>query len=138
MKKVFVFACFVLILITGCASFEPESISPSDESLLQYTEQPVRDIQFSRLVEWYGYNRDHLVLRFNHQKWYALSVLEPCVADVRSARNFRLDTVVSTRLGVLDRVIVDGRTCRINEIRPLDHNAFRESREAYLASLGDE
>ena len=132
-----VFAVFVLLSIGGCASYKPEDILPSDESLLQFTDEPVRDIQFSRLIEWYGYNRDHLVLRFNHQKWYALSVLEPCIADVRQARKFRLDTVVSTRLGVLDRVVVDGRTCRINEIRPLDHNAFRESRDRYLASLGD-
>ncbi len=130
-------ACAVLIaalLIGACASYDPETISPSDESLLKFAEEPVRDLQFSQLMDWYGYNRNYLVLRFNNQRWYAVGVMEPCVTDARQARSLGLNTVVSTRLGVLDRVILDGRSCRIEEIRPLDHDAFRQSRDAYLAS----
>ncbi|MEM7054790.1 MAG: DUF6491 family protein [Pseudomonadota bacterium] len=134
MRLITAFVAVVVVSLGGCAGYEPEDIAPSDESLLQFTDEPVRDLQFSRLFDWYGYNRDYLVLRFNHQKWYALSVLEPCVADVRQVRRLSLDTVVSTRLGVLDRIVLDGRSCRIDEIRLLDHNAFREQRDAYLAS----
>ena len=131
----FVFA--VILLTTGCASYNPDHIAPSDESLLKFTEEPVREVEFSQLVDWYGYNRDYLVLRFNHQKWYALSVLEPCVSDVRQVRKLELETAISRRLGNLDRVILNGRRCLIGEIRPLDHNAFRESRDATLAAMAE-
>lgn len=126
------------VLVSGCASYNPDHIAPSDESLLKFTKEPVREVEFSQLVDWYGYNRDYLVLRFNHQKWYALSVLESCVTDVRQVRKLRLETAISRRLGNLDRVVLNGRRCLIDEIRPLDHDAFRESRDAYLASLGDD
>lgn len=131
----FVFA--VIVLTTGCATYNPDHIAPSDESLLEFTEEPVREVEFSQLLEWYGYNRDYMVLRFNHQKWYALSVLEPCVSDVRQVRKLELETAISRRLGNLDRVILNGHRCLIDEIRPLDHNAFRESREATLAAMAE-
>ena len=132
----FLFA--VCALAAGCATYNPDHIAPSDESLLQFTEEPVREVEFSQLIEWYGYNRDYLVLRFNHQKWYALSVQEPCVSDVRQVRRLELETAISRRLGKLDRVVLNGRRCLIDEIRPLDHNAFRESRDSYLASIADD
>ncbi|MEM1081573.1 MAG: DUF6491 family protein [Pseudomonadota bacterium] len=122
--------------LAACAGYDAELISPTDESLLTFTDEPVDEITFSQLVDWYGYNRDYLVLRFNRQQWFALKVMEPCVSDVRQARSLQLDTVLSTRLGLLDRVVVDGRSCRIDELRPLDHDAFRESRDEYLKSLG--
>lgn len=134
--KLRIFLLFLIaVALAGCATTDPVEPAPSDASLLKFTGEPVSEIRFWELMEWHPYNREYVLLEFNQNQWYAVNVLQPCYSDVRTVNRLGLNTFVDQRLRDADRLYLDDRDCRINEIRPLDFAAFKDSREAELAGL---
>jgi len=87
--------------------------------------EPVENFRFVHLLEWHPVDENAVVLRFDRNRYYALMLRDPCIAHAREASRLALDSVFPKRLRVHDRVLLDGRRCIIDEIRPLDHDAYR-------------
>lgn len=76
------------------------------------------DVRFARLIEWRPVDRDHVMLRFDRNRYVLIEPMNPCFADLREAEGLRLVQGISNRLTISDRLLIDGRECRIASIRP--------------------
>lgn len=113
-----------VLLLSGCAgSPELESRAPFKD----FIDEPVRSVGYSSVVEWRDLGRDHVMLRLNRNRFFAVRLEQPCVMDAREAVGLRLATGAPNRLTTADRVILRGRACRIGEIYPFDYAAWREA-----------
>ncbi|MDT8408689.1 MAG: DUF6491 family protein [Wenzhouxiangellaceae bacterium] len=118
-----VFAAVVVVL-PACAGLP----DPSDRNdWRSYAAKPVSDIRFSSLLEWRPLDRDSLLLRFDRNRYFVIQLQEPCISDVREANSMRLVQSMPNRLNRFDRVVIGGRNCRIEGMRPFDFEAFRRA-----------
>lgn len=124
-------------LLAGCASGIPSPAMDS-QRFLQYAGEPVSDIRYSNFIEWHPLNRDWMLLRFERGRYFVLEVSDQCVGDLREVQTLRLIEGMRDRLNRMDRVRVDGRDCRIREMRPIDYEAFTRSPEAPAGLPGQE
>jgi len=101
---------------------------------MEFAADPVENIRFSSLIQWKTLARDWLLLRFNQNRYFIVKVAEPCLGDVREAGDLRLVPAISNRLNRFDRVVLDGRVCRIDEMRPFDHQAWQTASPDHSAA----
>ncbi len=126
----FLLVCAAGLISAGCASSittDPASDSPG---LFELAGEPVNHIRFSKFLEWWPVDRDWLLLRFTHQKYYLVKPMDPCFANLREAGNMTLAKSTPNRLDLNDRLRLDGRECRIAEILPVDVQSHVEARQA--------
>ena len=107
----------VLALLAGCAAPAPVS-GPGAPDPIRFAEDAVDDVRFVRLIEWRPVGRDHVVLRFDRNRYFLIEPMNPCFADLREADGLRLVQSVPNRLNINDRLLIDGRECRIVSMRP--------------------
>ena len=107
----------LLALLAGCATPAPTTGSGAP-SPVSFAEDPVDDVRFARMIEWRPVDRDHVMLRFDRNRYVLIEPMNPCLADLREAEGLRLVQSVPNRLTVSDRLLIDGRECRIVSIRP--------------------
>ncbi|MDT8450001.1 MAG: DUF6491 family protein [Wenzhouxiangellaceae bacterium] len=113
-------------VLAGCAADDIPSPAMDSGRFLQYADEPVKDIRYRNFIEWHPLNREWMLLRFENDRYYVLEVDDPCVADLREVQTLRLVESMTDRLNRLDHVRVDGRDCRIREMRPIDYAAFTQ------------
>ena len=117
-------AFLAVLILSGCAaSSEKDTRAPFQA----FMGDPVRSVGYSSVVEWRDLDRDHVMLRLNRNRFYAVRLEQPCVMDAREAVGLRLATGAPNRLTTADRVILRGRACRIGSIHPFDHAGWREA-----------
>ncbi|MGB0513346.1 MAG: DUF6491 family protein [Wenzhouxiangellaceae bacterium] len=109
--------CLALAMLVGCATPAPMS-GPGAPAPDSFAGEPVDDVRFARLIEWRPVDRDHLMLRFDRNRYVLVEPMDPCFANLREAEGMRLVQSVSNRLHISDRLLIDGRECRIVSIRP--------------------
>ncbi|NKI35966.1 hypothetical protein HFP89_12415 [Wenzhouxiangella sp. XN79A] len=115
--------CAALVLTACAANRETEPTAP----FMQFVGEPERSIGFSQLVDWRVLDRDWVMLRVNRNRFFAVQLMQPCIADAREAIGMRLVQGSAGRLTTADRVVLQGRDCRIARIAPFDHAGWREA-----------
>ncbi len=110
-----------ILLVSACAGVEERH---NGAQYSDYVDDPISDFRFVSLLEWRPVDEKKVLLRFDRNRYYVLTLREPCIAHVREADRLVLDPVISKRLRVNDRVRLDGTRCIIDEIRPLDFDAW--------------
>lgn len=108
-------------LTAACAPLDERNVEPD---YLAYTGEPIDEFRFVNFLEWRPLADKSVLLRFDRNKYYVLKLREPCVAHTREADRLSLDLIIGNRMRVNDRVILDRTRCIIDEIRPLDHEAW--------------
>lgn len=117
-------AAAALAGLAGCAGLGD---FPDRARYAEFAGEPVEDFRYVRLLEWQPLDENAVLLRFERNRYYALSLREPCIAHPREADRLALAPAFPGRLRVGDRVALDGDRCIIGGIRPLDYPAWRES-----------
>ena len=116
-------------LLTGCAA-TAGSGNDDDPTFRAYTGEPVDGIRYAHVVEWHPLGRNSVHLRFDRNRHYVLELREPCVGHPREKDVLELDPASAGRLRPNDRVRLDGRSCMIDAILPLDHGAWVEAQSS--------
>lgn len=91
---------------------------PGAPAATSFAAEPVDEVRFASLIEWRPIDRDHLMLRFDRNRYVLVEPMNPCFADLREAEGLRLVQSVPNRLNISDRLLIDGRECRITSMRP--------------------
>ena len=112
------------LVLTACAATRGNEPTPP---FLDFVGEPERSIGFSQLVDWRVLERDWVMLRVNRNRFYAVELMQPCIADAREAIGMRLVQGSPGRLTTADRIVLQGRDCRIARIAPFDHSDWREA-----------
>ncbi len=120
----YLLAALAAMTLTACAATRGSEPTPP---FMDFVGEPERSIGFSQLVDWRVLERDWVMLRVNRNRFYAVELMQPCVADVREAIGMRLVQGSPGRLTTADRVVLRGRDCRIAQIAPFDHAGWREA-----------
>jgi len=115
-----------MALLAGCATPAPTS-GPGAPAPMAFADDPVDDVRFAHLIEWRPVDRDHLMLRFDRNRYVLVEPMNPCFANLREANGLRLVQSVPNRLHIRDRLLIDGRECRIVSIRPFDFGAWSKA-----------
>ena len=117
-------AALAALVLTACAASRgSEPTAP----FMDFVGEPERSIGFSQLVDWRVLDRDWVMLRVNRNRFFAVELMQPCIADAREAVGMRLVQGSPGRLTTADRVVLQGRDCRIARIAPFDHAGWREA-----------
>jgi len=114
-----------VLLLIGCAATPRGGARPADPP--EHAGAPVEDVRFANLLEWRPFDADHVLLRFDRGRYVLVEPMDPCFADVREASQMQLRQSVPNRLHRFDRIVLDGRDCRIVALRPFDHAAWRSA-----------
>ncbi|MBY6205314.1 DUF6491 family protein [Halomonas denitrificans] len=121
------------LVVAGCAAPAGPAASSgasSDDPAPAYPDfigEPVRSFDYSQLVDWHELDRDWIWVRVNRNRFFAIELMQPCIADAREAVGLTLMPGSPNRLTTADRVILRGRDCRIASIAPFDHAGWRRA-----------
>ncbi|MDT8438487.1 MAG: DUF6491 family protein [Wenzhouxiangellaceae bacterium] len=117
-----VFGIALTGLLAGCVS--PASMKAAVAERASWRDRaaaPVEVYEFTILRDWSFLDRDWVLLEVNRGRQLAVQVRQPCVADIREARSVRLEQRMPNQLHrQSDRLLIDGRRCIINEMRPIE------------------
>lgn len=113
-----------VLLLSACATTSSPEPRPV---FLAHVGEPVRSFDYSQLVEWRVLERDWVLLHVNRNRYFAVELAQPCVADAREAVGMRLVPGSPNRLTTADRIVLRGRDCRIASIAPFDFAAWRRA-----------
>lgn len=84
-------------------------------------EAPVERFSFNFLRDWHPLEKDWLLLNFGGERDLAVQIRQPCVANVREATSVALVQSLPNQLHrQADRIRIDGRTCHIEKMRPVN------------------
>lgn len=109
-------------LLSACASTDD-----AEPAYPRFVGEPVRSFGYSQLVDWHELDRDWVWVRVNRNRFFAIELMQPCVADAREPVGLALVPGSPNRLTTADRVVLRGRDCRIASIAPFDHAGWREA-----------
>ncbi len=132
-KRVFLCRSLLALLLAlglaGCAmTADPDAESADPAPVYPgFVGEPVRSFGYSQLVDWHALDRDWVMVRVNRNRFFAIELRQPCVADAREPVGLRLLPGSPNRLTTADRVLLRGRDCPIESIAPFDHAGWREA-----------
>jgi hypothetical protein len=110
----------VLLLLAGCSSGPPRV--QHEEKLdryLSYAGEPVDRANSFRLDSWELVDRDKIVLWTGVNEAYLVTVYDTC-RNLQYTNHIRVVSSMGSSISRFDKVKVDGDTCPIREIRPID------------------
>lgn len=114
------------LLLSACAA-SSDSSAPVSAPFMDFVGETERSVGFSQLVDWRVLERDWVMLRVNRNRFFAVELMQPCIADAREAVGMRLVQGSPGRLTTADRIVLQGRDCRIARIAPFDHGGWRQA-----------
>ena len=119
MRRVMFFAVMVALL-AGCASGPPRI--QHEEMLdryLSYAGEPVDRASAFRMDSWELVDEDKIVLWTGINEAYLVTVWDTC-RNLQYTNHIRVVSSMGSSISRFDKVKVDGDTCPIREIRPID------------------
>ncbi|MEE4296731.1 MAG: DUF6491 family protein [Wenzhouxiangella sp.] len=127
----------LLLLLVGCAvSPRPEPNVRAAEIYKRHaSEESVRTVRFSTIQSWRPVSDEGVLIEFNGNKHYLLSLTGACRRLIPSAASMVLSPNTVTVLDQLDWINVGGRWCRIEDIREVDFDAVQEEVDAINAAF---
>jgi hypothetical protein len=118
-----VFVAMMTVVLVGCAGSADRG-QPIMAPFEKFIGDEVRSIGFAQLVDWQVLEREWVMLRVNRNRFYAVELMQPCIADVREANGLRLVQTAAGRLTTADRISIGGQGCRIARIAEFDHEGW--------------
>ncbi|MFU8877258.1 MAG: DUF6491 family protein [Wenzhouxiangellaceae bacterium] len=136
MARVLTISLAACALLAGCAARGPSTVPEDTPDLFELAGDPVDHVRFTKFLEWWPVNRDWLLLRFSNQQYVLVQPMDPCFSNLREAHSMTLSQASPNRLDKFDRLRLDGRQCRIVEMRPVDIDSHRQAQLALQATGG--
>jgi hypothetical protein len=123
-RRTGVLGVILVLALTACAANRGQPLmAPFDA----FVGSEARSISFAQLVDWRFLEREWVMLRVNRNRFYAVELMQPCIADVREANAIRLVQAAPGRLTTADRIAIRGQQCRIARIAEFDHAGWLEA-----------
>jgi len=122
--------------LAACASMGGMSDTQKLALYSSHAGAPVRDIRYSSLLSWDKVDGDHLLLTLRPTEVWLLRLSGPCLDWSGASPSILVSPMTQGRLSVrFDRITTPQSpvTCRIEEIRPVDIAAVRESQRQMAA-----
>lgn len=119
----------VSLVTAGCAA--GTSVTRNMDALQKYEPYvgaPVRDFTAFRLDSWQSVDREHLILWTGINDAWLITVKGYC-PDLMFTDRIRV-TSTGSRISTLDKIVVRGDTCLIDEIAPINVRQMKADREA--------
>lgn len=122
-------ALLLALGLAGCAATGDRDAASADPAPVYrgFIGEPVRSFDYSQLVDWRALDRDWVMVRVNRNRFFAIELRQPCVADAREPLGLQLLSGSPNRLTTADRILLRGRLCPIESIAPFDHAGWREA-----------
>jgi hypothetical protein len=124
-----IFALGALALLSACASTpDTESADPVTAAWTEHAGSSRDRVVFPQLQAWKPLEDDWIAVRTRADDYFLLRLESACASDLRFSSSLSLAIRQSSRnvLSRFDRVLVGDRSCRIQEIRPVDVDAVVE------------
>jgi len=118
-----------LALLAGCAtSSESQSGDPVTAAWTEHAGSSRDRVVFPQLQSWKQLDDDWIAVRTRADDYFLLRLEPACASELRFSSSLSLAIHQSSRnmLSRFDRVLVGDRSCRIQEIRPVDAGAVVE------------
>jgi hypothetical protein len=96
---------------------------------LSYAGEPVGQFNSFRLDSWEPLDRDKIVLWTGVNEAYLVTVWDTC-RDLQYTNHIRVLSTMGSSISRFDKIKVDGDTCPIREIRPIDVKRMKADRAA--------
>jgi hypothetical protein len=115
------------LLAAACATGDGASERDRATALWEKHAGPAKDrIVFPRAESWKQLGGSWLAMRTQPDDFYLLRLDPVCAEELRFGGGIALTVRQQTRnmLSRSDTVVVDGKNCRIEEIRPVDRDAL--------------
>lgn len=123
-NRTVVLSMIFFLALTACAANRGQ---PLMAPFGDFVGEEVRSIGFAQLVDWQVLEREWVMLRVNRNRFYAVELMQPCIADAREANGLRLVQTAPGRLTNADRIVLGGRSCRIARIAEFDQAGWLEA-----------
>lgn len=130
MKRMLVNAAAILLL-AGCAAQTPRDEPPTPEETRlavyqRHSGEPRDEVVFPRVDGWSELLREYIAVRTVNDEYFLLTLELACSDEFRVGPDISIAIEQQTHntLHRFDRVRIGDRTCRIQEIRPLDAAAI--------------
>jgi hypothetical protein len=118
----------VLVLLAGCASTDrPSERQQRAAAYEAHVTGSIDETVFSRVRSWTPIGSEYIAIRSARGEYFLLTLDAVCSDRLRGGSPWRMELIQSTpnTLTRLDQVRLDGRNCRIQQIRRLDHEALK-------------
>jgi hypothetical protein len=115
----------LLFLLGACATQGPrERDALRLEQFMEAAGPPIDSFQFVRMHRWQGLGPDTVAVWTRMNQLYLVRVEQPCFG-LEFARSIALTSSVGRVSRRFDAVLFEDQRCRIEEIRPVDHDRLR-------------
>jgi hypothetical protein len=121
-------AAITIAALTACAS---SGLNRKDEPQFKYVDyagEPIDDFTTFGLDSWSAVSRTQLVVWDGVNRAYLLTVWDSC-RDLKFANTIAV-TSTSRTISKFEKVLVEGDSCPIQEIRPIDVKQLKADRRA--------
>ncbi|MCK9489776.1 MAG: DUF6491 family protein [Xanthomonadales bacterium] len=125
MRTLFVLAA--CLLLAACAAAAQRMQMEREELAIyqSHAGEPVDQVRTFRMHGWQAVADRSLLLETRLNQWYLVDVFGPC-QGLQFAHTIGVRAAMNMLRARFDHIVVDGQSCRIESIRPVDARAARE------------
>lgn len=119
------------LALAACASQLPRELRSGEIYQRHAAAEETTGVLFAFVRSWRRAGDEAVLIEFNRQQHYLVSVEPRCALEIPFANSIGLVTSTRQRLDRFDRIRIGSETCRITSIRAVDF----EAAQAEIAAL---
>jgi hypothetical protein len=123
----------VLLVLAGCASTPRTDLSVADVYKRHASDETVSGVRYTSVRGWRPVGDEGVLIEFDRQRHYLFLLNGACRSEIQFAPTVAFSSSPVNRVDQFDRIALNSRWCRIQEIREVDFKAV----EAEVAALNE-
>ncbi|MEE4296279.1 MAG: DUF6491 family protein [Wenzhouxiangella sp.] len=125
----------LLSMLAGCASTPRTDLRLADVYKRHASDETVSGVRYTSVRGWRPVGDEGVLIEFDRQRHYLFLLNGACRSEIQFAPTIVFSSTPVNRVDQFDRIALNGRWCRIQEIREVDFKAVEAEVAALNAAL---